>query len=152
MEAGPERPLPRTRPSAVSSRARQRVPPPSTPRNRGSLIAPCLTRFACHSIKRMTTEDINPRYLDLDLWPTAEGLKALYEEQAAAVAAVGPALPALAAAVDAAAPRLKNGGRLVYVGAGTSARIGVQDGAELFPTFNWPREQVVFVIAGGEGA
>jgi N-acetylmuramic acid 6-phosphate etherase len=100
----------------------------------------------------MTTEDINPRYLDLDLWPTAQGLKALYEEQAAAVAAVGPALAAIAAAVDAAAPRLKNGGRLVYVGAGTSARIGVQDGAELFPTFNWPREQVVFVIAGGEGA
>jgi N-acetylmuramic acid 6-phosphate etherase len=100
----------------------------------------------------MSTEDINPRYVDLDLWPTAEGLKALHEEQAAAVASVGPALPAIAAAVDAAAPRLRNGGRLVYVGAGTSARIGVQDGAELFPTFNWPREQVVFVIAGGEGA
>jgi N-acetylmuramic acid 6-phosphate etherase len=100
----------------------------------------------------MTTEDINPRYVDLDLWPTPEGLKALLEEQAAAVASVGPALPAIAAAVDAAAPRLKNGGRLVYVGAGTSARIGVQDGAELFPTFNWPREQVVFVIAGGEDA
>src|SRR5262249_47883591 len=44
------------------------------------------------------------------------------------------------------------GGRLIYAGAGTSARIGVQDGAELFPTFNWPHEQVAFAIAGGEGA
>jgi N-acetylmuramic acid 6-phosphate etherase len=100
----------------------------------------------------MSTEDMNPRYVDLDLWSTADGLKALHEEQAAAVASVGPALPAIAAAVDASAARLGKGGRLVYAGAGTSARIGVQDGAELFPTFNWPREQVVFVIAGGEGA
>jgi N-acetylmuramic acid 6-phosphate etherase len=100
----------------------------------------------------MTTEDLNPRFADLDLWSTVEGLRALHEEQAAAVACVGPALHAIATAVDAAAQRLRNGGRLVYVGAGTSARIGVQDGAELFPTFNWPREQVVFVIAGGEGA
>src|SRR5690606_38235519 len=69
-----------------------------------------------------------------------------------AVAAVASAIPAIAAAVDAAAPRLKRGGRLIYVGAGTSARIGVQDGAELFPTFSWPKDQVAFVIAGGEGA
>ena len=46
----------------------------------------------------------------------------------------------------------KRGGRLIYVGAGTSGRIAVQDGAELPPTFNWPAEQVVFVIAGGERA
>lgn len=100
----------------------------------------------------MSTEDVNPRYVDLDLWSTVEGLKALHEEQAAAVASVAPALPAIAAAVDAAAPRLGRGGRLVYAGAGTSARIGVQDGAELFPTFSWPREQVAFIVAGGEGA
>jgi len=100
----------------------------------------------------MGTEDISARYLDLDLWETAEGLKALHEGQVEAVAAVGPALPAIAAAVDAAAPRLKRGGRLVYVGAGTSARIGVQDGAELFPTFSWPKGQVAFAIAGGQAA
>jgi N-acetylmuramic acid 6-phosphate etherase len=100
----------------------------------------------------MTTEDVGPRYVDLDLWDTARGLNALYESQLEAVAAVGPALPALAAAVDDAVPRLRQGGRLVYVGAGTSARIGVQDGAELFPTFNWPHDQVEFAIAGGEGA
>lgn len=100
----------------------------------------------------MTTEDISPNYLDLDLWTTIDGLKAIHEGQVAAVQAIGPALPALAAAVDAAAPRLRRGGRLIYAGAGTSARIGVQDGAELLPTFNWPSEQVAFVIAGGEPA
>lgn len=100
----------------------------------------------------MSTEDISPRYLDLDTWSAAEQVKALYEGQLAAVAALGPALSAIAAAVEQAAPRLRRGGRLVYVGAGTSARIGVQDGAELLPTFNWPSEQVAFVIAGGEAA
>ncbi|HOY79177.1 MAG TPA: hypothetical protein PLN33_15280, partial [Hyphomonadaceae bacterium] len=100
----------------------------------------------------MGTEDISARYLDLDLWGTEQGVRALHEGQVEAVAAVGPAIPAIAAAVDAAVPGLKRGGRLIYVGAGTSARIGVQDGAELFPTFSWPREQVAFAIAGGEGA
>jgi N-acetylmuramic acid 6-phosphate etherase len=100
----------------------------------------------------MTTEDVSPRFAEFDLWETVDGLKALYEGQLAAVAAVGPALEAIAAAVDAAAPRLGRGGRLIYAGAGTSARIGVQDGAELLPTFNWPKEQVAFAIAGGEGA
>ena len=59
---------------------------------------------------------------------------------------------AIAAAVDAAVPLLRRGGRLIYAGAGTSVRIGVQDGAELFPTFSWPRDKVAFAIAGGEGA
>lgn len=100
----------------------------------------------------MTTEDISPRYFDLDLWDNIEALEALYEGQLAAIAAVGPALPAIAAAVDAAAPRLRRGGRLVYAGAGTSGRIGAQDGAELTPTFGWSRERVVLAMAGGEGA
>lgn len=100
----------------------------------------------------MTTEDISPRYFDLDLWDNIEVLEALYEGQLAAIAAVGPALAAIAAAVDDAAPRLRRGGRLVYVGAGTSGRIGAQDGAELTPTFGWPRERVVLAMAGGEGA
>src|SRR5262245_22383222 len=152
MLAGPESPRPSTFPSTVSSLARQRVPPPSTPRKSGAVIGPCLSRFACHSISAMSTEDINPGYADLDLWDSLRGLTAFHEDQMAAVAAVGPALPAIAEAVDEAAPRLRRGGRLIYVGAGTSARIGVQDGAELFPTFSWPRGQVAFVIAGGEGA
>ncbi len=100
----------------------------------------------------MTTEDISPRYLDFDLWENDEALKALYEGQLAAVAAVGPALPAIARAVEQMVPRLRKGGRLVYTGAGTSGRIGVQDGAELPPTFSWPLSQLVFAIAGGESA
>lgn len=100
----------------------------------------------------MTTEDISPRYLDFDLWDNIEALKALYEGQLAAVAAVGPALPAIAVAVERAVPRLRAGGRLVYAGAGTSGRIGVQDGAELTPTFDWPSSQLVFAMAGGTRA
>lgn len=52
----------------------------------------------------------------------------------------------------AAADRLRGGGRLAYAGAGTSGRIGVQDGAELGPTFDWPSERLLFLMAGGEAA
>ena len=100
----------------------------------------------------MTTETVSHLYRDFDLWGNAKALEALLEGQAAAISSLGPILAGLGAAVDAAAPRLRRGGRLIYAGAGTSARIGVQDGAELFPTFNWPHEQVAFAIAGGEGA
>jgi len=76
-------------------------------------------------------------------------IAAMFEGQVAATAAVGGALEAIAAAVDAAVPRLLEGGRIIYVGAGTSGRIAVQDGAELTPTFDWPPERVVFLLAGG---
>jgi N-acetylmuramic acid 6-phosphate etherase len=97
----------------------------------------------------MHTEGMSARYVDLDSWSTVEMITAMYEAQLAAVAAVGPSLDAIAAAADHAVSALRAGGRLVYVGAGTSGRIGVQDGAELTPTFNWPAERVVFLIAGG---
>lgn len=100
----------------------------------------------------MSTEDLNPRYFDLDRLSAIEQLGLLHESQAEAIAAVQPALPAIAAAVEVAARRLRRGGRLVYCGAGTSARIGVQDGAELLPTFSWPADKVAFVVAGGEKA
>ena len=100
----------------------------------------------------MSTEDFHPRYLDLDSWSAARQVTALYESQVEALTALGPALPAIATAVEAAAARLRQSGRIIYTGAGTSARIGVQDGAELLPTFNWPAERVAFVIAGGEAA
>ena len=54
--------------------------------------------------------------------------------------------------MDEAVPALQRGGRIVYVGAGTSGRIGVQDGTELPPTYDWPADRVVFVMAGGLGA
>jgi N-acetylmuramic acid 6-phosphate etherase len=76
-------------------------------------------------------------------------MTAMYEGQLAAAAAVRSALGPIAAAVEDAVPALKRGGRIVYAGAGTSGRIGVQDGTELTPTFDWPEDRVAFAIAGG---
>jgi N-acetylmuramic acid 6-phosphate etherase len=98
------------------------------------------------------TEAIDPRYAELDAWSTDDMLASMYEGQVAAVEMVRSALSALARAVDEAAQSLAEEGRIVYVGAGTSGRIGVQDGAELVPTFNWPRERLLFLIAGGNAA
>ncbi len=100
----------------------------------------------------MATEHFSTRYQDLDTWPSLDVLSAFYEGQLSAVAAVRTSLPAIAAAAEEAALRLRRGGRLVYAGAGTSGRIGVQDGTELPPTFNWPDDKVVYLIAGGQGA
>jgi N-acetylmuramic acid 6-phosphate etherase len=97
----------------------------------------------------MLTEDMNPRFVDLDSWSTTDMIEAMYDGQLKACAAVRPALPAINAAVDDAVAALKRGGRLVYVGAGTSGRIAVQDGAELGPTYDWPGDRIVFVMAGG---
>ncbi|MGL4811235.1 MAG: N-acetylmuramic acid 6-phosphate etherase [Beijerinckiaceae bacterium] len=97
----------------------------------------------------MPTEDVDPRFADLDDWPIANAIEAMWEGHMAAVAAVRPALPVIAAAVETAAAHLARGGRLIYVGAGTSGRIAVQDGAELTPTFDWPAERNAYVMAGG---
>ncbi len=96
------------------------------------------------------TETILARYADLDAWPPGDMLAAMWEAQLAAVAAVRPALPAIEAACVAASARLATTGRLVMVGAGTSGRIGAQDGAELPPTFNWPQTRLLLLMAGGD--
>lgn len=97
----------------------------------------------------MLTEQISPRFVDLDSWSTGDMIEAMYDGQLVACAAVKQALPAINAAVDDAVLALKRGGRLVYVGAGTSGRIAIQDGAELGPTYDWPSDRVVFIMAGG---
>jgi len=102
--------------------------------------------------RQMPTEEISSRYLDLDSWSSREVVAALYEGQLAAAAAVHGALDSIAAAVDDAVVALARGGRIVYVGAGTSGRIGVQDGSELVPTYGWPEDRLVFAIAGGPDA
>jgi N-acetylmuramic acid 6-phosphate etherase len=79
-------------------------------------------------------------------------IEAMYEGQLAAAAAVRGALTQIAVAVDDAVPALRRGGRIVYAGAGTSGRIGVQDGTELPPTYDWPADRLVFAMAGGLGA
>jgi N-acetylmuramic acid 6-phosphate etherase len=100
----------------------------------------------------MATEDVDPRFVDLDAWPLPLAIEAMWDGQMAAVAAVRTALPSIAAATAAAAERLRGKGRIVYVGAGTSGRVAVQDGTELGPTFNWPAERLLYVMAGGDTA
>ena len=100
----------------------------------------------------METERVSPRYSDIDLWEPGDILDALIESQMAAVAAVRPALPAIECAAEAMQARLSGDGRLIYVGAGTSGRLAVQDGAELIPTFNWPQDRLLLLMAGGKEA
>ncbi|MDH2380708.1 N-acetylmuramic acid 6-phosphate etherase [Bradyrhizobium sp. CER78] len=100
----------------------------------------------------MATEEVDPRFVDLDAWPLMSAVEAMWEGQLAAVAAIGHALPAITAATEAAKAALGDRGRIVYVGAGTSGRVAVQDGAELMPTFAWPKERVRFIVAGGDSA
>jgi N-acetylmuramic acid 6-phosphate etherase len=101
----------------------------------------------------MSTEAIDPRYVDIDQWPTTLAVEAMLEGQMAAIAAIGSQALAIAQAAEAAAMRLSQDqgrkGRLVYVGAGTSGRVAVQDGVELYPTYNWPQERLLFLMAGG---
>src|SRR5260221_10309748 len=98
------------------------------------------------------TESANESSRDLDIWPSDRILTSLLAGQRQAIDAVEQALPAIETAAAASLPRLKRGGRLIYVGAGTSGRIGVQDGVELYPTFDWPWERLGFMIAGREPA
>ena len=98
------------------------------------------------------TEQAHPDHAGLDRYATAELVHALADDQARAAQAVQAAAPLLAQAVDAAVPRLRAGGRLIYVGAGTSGRLGVLDSVELLPTFSWPPERALALLAGGQGA
>ena len=100
----------------------------------------------------METERHSPRYSAIEAWSPGDILEAMIEGQFAAVAAVRAARPALEEAALAIEPRLRDGGRLAYAGAGTSGRLAVQDGAELMPTFSWPQERLLLLIAGGRDA
>ena len=101
----------------------------------------------------MSTEFADPRHSDLASRPLDEAVAAMCEGQRAAVDAVGSQRAAITAAARAAAERLRGGrGRIAYAGAGTSGRLGVQDGVELVPTFGWDRARLVFLLAGGEAA
>lgn len=98
------------------------------------------------------TERINDRFRGIDTWSGPDLLAAVLDDQRGALSAVAEALPQINAAAEAAVPRLEAGGRLVCAGAGTSGRIAVQDGVELTPTFGWPTERLVFLLAGGDAA
>lgn len=99
----------------------------------------------------VSTEDYPDASQWLDQLENAEAIAVMLDNQADAIRALKQASASLDAAVMAMAERLaaSSEGRIIYVGAGTSARIGVQDGVELTPTFNWPKERLDYIIAGG---
>jgi len=100
----------------------------------------------------LATESVRPDLDDLDRRPTDELVRTLVEGQRAAQTAAMAAVPTIAAAADAIAARLMQGGRLFYVGAGTSGRLAILDASECPPTFNTPPELVIALIAGGPAA
>lgn len=100
----------------------------------------------------LNTERPDSRHPELDLYSTERLVAAFTEDQVIAAHVVDCARADLARAVDAAAPRLAHGGRLIYVGAGTSGRLGLLDSVELWPTFSWPNERALAVLAGGRDA
>lgn len=98
------------------------------------------------------TEQVHPQHTDLDRYAPMALVQALVQDQANAAQAVLAASAPLADAVTQATARLRLGGRLVYVGAGTSGRLGLLDSVELYPTFSWPHERALALLAGGPGA
>jgi N-acetylmuramic acid 6-phosphate etherase len=98
------------------------------------------------------TEQENPRTREIDRLPTLDAVRLINEEDRTVAVAVEKVLPEIAEAIDRIAERLKNGGRLFYVGTGTSGRLGVLDASECPPTFGVSPELVQGIIAGGYDA
>jgi N-acetylmuramic acid 6-phosphate etherase len=104
------------------------------------------------SLDQLTTEQANPNTADLDELPLEEALLRLNEEDAQVPAAVRAVIPAIAQAVELAERAMRAGGRLIYVGAGTSGRLGCLDASEIPPTYGMEWDRVLGVIAGGDTA
>ncbi|HCU0877221.1 TPA: N-acetylmuramic acid 6-phosphate etherase [Morganella morganii] len=100
----------------------------------------------------MITESRNPASADIDSLPTLDMLRVINREDQTVALAVEKTLPQVAQVVDAVAQAFRLGGRLIYMGAGTSGRLGILDASECPPTFGTPAEQVVGLIAGGHKA
>jgi N-acetylmuramic acid 6-phosphate etherase len=102
--------------------------------------------------EELPTEEIRPDGPELDVMTPEEIARCLLVEEERAIAAVADAMGPIGEAADAAVKSLRRGGRLVYVGAGTSGRLGVLDAAEMGPTFGAEPGQVVALLAGGPAA
>jgi len=98
------------------------------------------------------TERRHPHSTDFDSLAVREAVDAMVEDHAQAMRAVAGASDALASFIDGLVPRMRDGGRLVYIGAGTSGRLGVLDASECPPTFRSDPSQVIGIIAGGDSA
>jgi N-acetylmuramic acid 6-phosphate etherase len=103
-------------------------------------------------LEKLLTEQSNPASASLDVLPTEEVLRIINAEDALVAGAVEREIPAIARAVDAIVAALEKGGRLFYIGAGTSGRLGVLDASEIPPTFSAPPTMVQGIMAGGEAA
>jgi len=103
-------------------------------------------------LEKLLTEQPNPASASLDALPTEEALRIINAEDAQVPGAVEREIPAIARAVDAIVAAIERGGRLFYIGAGTSGRLGVLDASEIPPTFSAPPSMVQGIIAGGEAA
>ena len=101
---------------------------------------------------QLVSEARNPRTLQIDLMSTGDILSAINREDGDVATAVQQVLPAIASAVDRIVEAFRSGGRLIYIGAGTSGRLGVLDASECPPTFGVPETMVVGIIAGGDHA
>jgi N-acetylmuramic acid 6-phosphate etherase len=100
----------------------------------------------------LTTEDCRPELAGIDELPTGALVRLMSAEDAVAAAAVAACSGQITAVIDAVTARLRRGGRLIYVGAGTAGRIGALDASECPPTFSTPPGQVIAVVAGGQPA
>jgi len=103
-------------------------------------------------LEQLLTEQANPASAAIDTAGTEAASRIINREDAKVAEAVEREIPAIARAVDAVAEAIERGGRLFYLGAGTSGRLGVLDAAEIPPTFGAPAEMVTGIIAGGEAA
>ena len=103
-------------------------------------------------LEKLLTEQPNPASAAIDTLPTEQALRIINIEDQKVAAAVEREIPAIARAVDAIVAALEKGGRLFYLGAGTSGRLGVLDASEIPPTFSAPLEMVQGIMAGGERA
>jgi N-acetylmuramic acid 6-phosphate etherase len=104
------------------------------------------------SLNMLDTEKVNPATTEIDRMNPLEIAQVINAEDARVAQAIKQVLPHIARAIEAVAARLRRGGRLVYVGAGTSGRLGALDASECSPTFNIPQEMVLACIAGGPQA
>ncbi len=103
-------------------------------------------------LQKLSTEQRNPASMDIDARSVTEILTIINAEDKKVAVAVETQIPYIASAVELVVTAFRNGGRLIYVGAGTSGRVGVVDASECPPTFGVPFEMVQGMIAGGEGA
>ncbi|WP_433657518.1 N-acetylmuramic acid 6-phosphate etherase [Nocardia sp. CA-128927] len=103
-------------------------------------------------LSTLSTEEANPRTTALDSMSVEELLRTMNSEDAGIASAVAQAIPEITRAVDLIVAARKHGGRLIYVGAGTSGRLGVLDAVECPPTFGTAPDEVIGIIAGGSVA